>query len=121
MNLMPIHERMAELRIIQKRRKLTDTEKLEMEHCLDVNADHCLRLAYLYNMSLMASMTEDQEWQHELCKEIERYGGTPTNNNSSINGINGTANSSDSTADSNGTNDSSGSESGSGESTGTGG
>ncbi|GFN34020.1 DUF7667 family protein [Paenibacillus xylaniclasticus] len=75
MKLMPIYERMAELRIIQKRRKLTDTERLELDHCLDVNADHCLRLAQLYNWSLMASMTEDKEWQHELCQEIERYGG----------------------------------------------
>lgn len=75
MKLTPIYERMAELRIIQKRRKLTDTERLELEHCLDVNADHCLRLAQLYNLSLMASMTEDKEWQHELCQEIERYGG----------------------------------------------
>jgi hypothetical protein len=82
MKLMPIYERMAELRIIQKRRKLTDSERLEMEHCLDVNADHCLRLAQLYNLSLMASMTDDKEWQHELCQEIERFGGTPSSNGS---------------------------------------
>ncbi|WP_237179323.1 DUF7667 family protein [Paenibacillus sp. MMS18-CY102] len=116
MKLMPIHERMAELRIIQKRRKLTDTEKLEMEHCLDVNADHCLRLAYLYNMSLMASMTEDQEWQYELCKEIERYGGTPNNSSANTNRTVRT-DSADSTNSTNSTDNSSGS----GEGTGAGG
>lgn len=93
MKLMPIYERMAELRIIQKRRKLTDSERLEMEHCLDVNADHCMRLAQLYNLSLMASMIEDEEWQHELCQEIERFGGTPSSNGSS-NGSSGSSESS---------------------------
>lgn len=89
MKLMPIYERMAELRIIQKRRKLTDSERLEMEHCLDVNADHCLRLAQLYNLSLMASMTDDKDWQHELCLEIERFGGTSSNNESNNESNNG--------------------------------
>ncbi|WP_080832455.1 MULTISPECIES: DUF7667 family protein [Cohnella] len=72
---MPIYERMAELRMVQKRRKLTETERLELEHCLDINADYCYRLANLYNLSLMASMIDDQEWQHELCGEIEKQGG----------------------------------------------
>lgn len=75
MGMLPVYERMAELRIIQRRKKLTDAELRELEHCLDMNADYCYRLSQLYNLSLVASITEDVDWQHELCREIEKLGG----------------------------------------------
>ncbi|MFD0674525.1 hypothetical protein [Cohnella sp. GCM10027633] len=75
MGMLPVYERMAELRIVQRRKKLTDAEQRELDHCLDLNADYCYRLAQLYNLSLVASMAEDADWQHELCREIEKMGG----------------------------------------------
>jgi len=71
--MMPVYERMAELRTQQRKGKLTEAERRELEHCLDLNTDYMYKIALLHNMSLMASMTEDAEWHHELCQEIERY------------------------------------------------
>lgn len=77
MGIMPIHERLAELWTIRERRKLTDDEQYDFEHCLAVNAAHCRRLANLYNLSLLASMTGDHEWQHDICSKIEKLDGKP--------------------------------------------
>lgn len=70
--MMPIYERLAELWYIQRRRPLTGQEQADYEHCLSVNASRVARIAGLYNLSLMASMTDDYEWQHEICRELER-------------------------------------------------
>ncbi|XID92423.1 hypothetical protein ACF3MZ_28835 [Paenibacillaceae bacterium WGS1546] len=75
MGMLPVYERMAELRVVQRRRPLLEAERRELEQCLDLNADYCYRLGLLYNLSLVASMSEDDEWQHEICSEIERLGG----------------------------------------------
>ncbi|MCM3749551.1 hypothetical protein M3223_19545 [Paenibacillus pasadenensis] len=77
MGLLPIHEHLAELWTIRERRPLTSEEQADFEHCLAVNASHCRRLANLYNMSLLASMTNDTEWHHEICGKIEKLDGTP--------------------------------------------
>jgi len=75
MGMLPVYERLAELRVIQRRKKLTDAEQRELEQCLDLNADYCYRLGYLHNLSLVASLAGDADWQHEVCREIERLGG----------------------------------------------
>ncbi|WP_425414010.1 DUF7667 family protein [Paenibacillus daejeonensis] len=75
--ILPIHERLAELWILRGTRELTDSERMDMEHCLAVNASYCRELANLRNMSLLASMTGDENWQYEICSEIERLGGVP--------------------------------------------
>ncbi|MFD0713143.1 hypothetical protein [Paenibacillus sp. GCM10027626] len=77
MGIMPIHERLAELWTIRSRRPLTEAEMSDFEHCLAVNAAYCRQLAHLYNCSLLASMTSDAEWQHELCSRIEKISGLP--------------------------------------------
>lgn len=77
MSILPIHERLAELWTIRGRRELTDSERMDMEHCLAVNASYCRELANLRNLSLLASMIGDDNWQHEICSEIERLGGVP--------------------------------------------
>lgn len=67
----PVHARMAELWTKQKRRPLTESEQEEFIHCLEANANRAWKLALLENFSLMASMTNDTEWMHSLCKQIE--------------------------------------------------
>ncbi|MBD2847866.1 hypothetical protein IDH44_21945 [Paenibacillus sp. IB182496] len=75
--MLPIHERLAELWTIRSARELTDQEQMDMDHCLAVNASYCRELAHLRNISLLASMTDDTDWQHEICRQIEKLGGGP--------------------------------------------
>lgn len=72
MAIMPVHERLAELWVIKNRRPLTDAEAMDMEHCLALNASYCRQLAHLKNLSLLAAMTEDKDWQREIGRQIER-------------------------------------------------
>lgn len=68
-----VHQRLAELWNIQNNhRKLTEDEMRELKICLDANLNKCRKVATLKNLSLVASMTEDTEWQHEICCAIER-------------------------------------------------
>jgi len=64
--------RMAELTTLQKKRELTEAELNEVAHCLQLNASYAWRLAELYNLSLLASMTDDTEELHRLCAEIDK-------------------------------------------------
>ncbi|RXZ80573.1 hypothetical protein EBB07_18545 [Paenibacillaceae bacterium] len=75
--MLPIHERLAELWTIRNNRELTEEERMDMEHCLAFNAAYCRELAKLRNLSLLASMTSDADWQHEICSKLERLGGHP--------------------------------------------
>lgn len=72
MEILLIHERMAEIWMIQKKRKLLKEEEIEMIQCMDANANYCYKLAKLHNLSLIASMTSDIEWQYEICSDIEQ-------------------------------------------------
>ncbi|AUM64636.1 hypothetical protein C0R09_08905 [Brevibacillus laterosporus] len=64
---------MAELWFINKTRELTDPEMTEMSHCLSANAQMAWKIVKLKNLSLIASMTNDTDWQHdELCSKIEK-------------------------------------------------
>ena len=69
--MFPYHARMAELWSINKKRVLSESELIELEHCMALNAKHCWNLARLQNESLLASMTEDTDWQHETCARLE--------------------------------------------------
>lgn len=77
MTILPIHERLAELWTIRSMRRLTEEEHADFEHCLAVNAMHVRQLANLHNLSLIASMTRDVEWQHEICRKLEKLSGLP--------------------------------------------
>ncbi|WP_181438627.1 DUF7667 family protein [Paenibacillus sambharensis] len=72
MPILPVHERLAELWVLRQSRQLTAAEQTDYEHCLAFNASYCRELAHLKNMSLLASMTSDTQWQHELCGKIEK-------------------------------------------------
>ncbi|AYB41478.1 DUF7667 family protein [Brevibacillus laterosporus] len=65
-----VHQRMAELWFINKTRELTDSEMTEMSRCLSANAKKAWEIAKLKNLFLITSMTNDTEWQHELCARI---------------------------------------------------
>lgn len=71
MDVMPIHQRLAELWIKNIRSPLTPEEIKEMDHCLTANVEYVWKMAYLQNASLMASMISDVDWQHEICREID--------------------------------------------------
>lgn len=75
MSILPIHQRLAQLWTIQSRRELTADEFQEIEHCLTVNASYCWNIALLENMSLLASMTRDDAWLHDICRELEQLQG----------------------------------------------
>lgn len=66
-----LSQRIAELWTLQKGRKLTDPETTEFAHCMNAFTKHWWELAYLKNLSLMASMTNDVPWQHEVCLEMD--------------------------------------------------
>lgn len=67
-----VHQRLAELWTINRKRPLTESEIQEMGHCLEANAKRAWQLALLENFSLMASMTNDTQWLHEICGSIEK-------------------------------------------------
>jgi hypothetical protein len=71
-NILPVHQKIAELWIINQGRELTESEMKEMYICMKANANMCWELAYLQNISLMASMTNDIDWQHEISLEIDQ-------------------------------------------------
>lgn len=72
MNMSPVYERMAEIWMIQRKRKLLKEEEIEMIHCMNANANYFFDKAKIHNLSLVASMTGDTEWQHALCSDIEK-------------------------------------------------
>lgn len=43
-----------------------------MSQCLSANATRAWEIAKLKNLSLIVSLTNDAEWQHELCAKIEK-------------------------------------------------
>lgn len=67
----PIIQRIAQLRVAQKRGPLDRVQQSEMDQCLDWLVNKCYRAALLKNYSLLASMTKDTNWQHEICKDLE--------------------------------------------------
>lgn len=69
---MNIHWRLAELWLLQQSRALTQQELLEMNSCMKLNARYAQRLAEQYNLGLMASMTNDGGWLHEVAAEIDK-------------------------------------------------
>lgn len=73
MTIHPAHRRMAELWTINRKRKLTQEEQTELDQCLQVNAKLCWEMACLENASLLASMTRDTDWQHDICRQIDGF------------------------------------------------
>lgn len=68
-----LHKMMAELWHKHKNGTATRDEIKELEMCLDANMNMVWKLARLENESLMASMVEDNDWQHEVCAKIDDF------------------------------------------------
>lgn len=67
-----VHQRLAELwHIHSNDRELTDEEKTDFKHCLDANLNKAWKLADLFNESLVASISEDDNWNLEICAKID--------------------------------------------------
>ena len=69
--MLALHQRMAELWTIKQHRPLTKEEKKELDLCLDANCNLYWKRVKLENFSLVASMVNDDEWQHEICKKLD--------------------------------------------------
>lgn len=67
-----LHKMMAELWQKQKNGTATKGDIKELELCLEANKNMVLRLTSLENESLVASITNDTEWQHEICAKIDK-------------------------------------------------
>ena len=67
-----IHQRLAELYFINEKRPFTEQEERDFLDCLKANANRAWKLAKLQNLSLLASLTNDTEWQHEICSAIDK-------------------------------------------------
>lgn len=67
-----VHQRLAELWSVSKQRELTLAEMDEISHCLDANLKRAWDVAKLKNLSLVAYMVNDTDWQHSICKKLEK-------------------------------------------------
>jgi hypothetical protein len=69
------HRRLAELQIKANRlggyHYLSLSEQQEMHHCLLVNAKLVRELDELKQLSFIAYLANDTEWQYEICRRIE--------------------------------------------------
>ncbi len=67
-----VAERFIELSILQKHRRLTLSETQEFNESFKHLEKREWQKAKLKNLSLVASMIDDTDWQHEICAEIEK-------------------------------------------------
>lgn len=70
-----VAERFIELLVIESYRPLNDSEIKELQESFEYLKQRQWKLWKLKNMSLVAHMTNDVQWQHEICAEIEKLGG----------------------------------------------
>lgn len=64
-------ERFLELTAIATYRTLNETEAREYLECRQYVADRQWKMAKLLNLSTLAYQTEEWEWLHSICKQIE--------------------------------------------------
>ncbi len=67
-----VAERFIELSILQKHRRLTLSETQEFNESFKHLEKLEWQKAKLKNLSLVASMIDDTNWQHEISAEIEK-------------------------------------------------
>lgn len=70
--MLALHKMMAELYYKKKTGTATREDLKELDMCLEANMNMVWRLSKLENLSLVASMMEDNNWQHEICAEIDK-------------------------------------------------
>jgi len=67
-----LHKMIAELWNKQKNGTATKDDIKELELCMEANMNMVLKLTKLENESLLASMTNDKEWQNDICANIDK-------------------------------------------------
>ncbi|MED3648536.1 hypothetical protein P4475_17300 [Halalkalibacterium halodurans] len=71
----PVHRRLAELTLkahhLGGYRNLSAEELTEIDHCLQASAMLIVRLDELKSLSFIAYETQDHEWQHAICSQID--------------------------------------------------
>lgn len=67
-----VAERFIELSILQRHRELNASETREIIESIQYLEKLEWKKAKLKNLSLMASMTDDVVWQHEICTDLEK-------------------------------------------------
>ncbi|MEK3770500.1 hypothetical protein MKY14_18335 [Paenibacillus sp. FSL R5-0887] len=68
--MLPVHERLAELFTLSRRRQLTAAEETEQQQCLQINATYCYEMARLQNEILLAEQTADLQWHQDICAQM---------------------------------------------------
>ncbi|WP_339172663.1 hypothetical protein NSQ55_08785 [Paenibacillus sp. FSL H7-0943] len=68
--MLPVHERLAELFTLSRRRQLTAAEETEQQQCLQINATYCYEMARLQNEFLLAEQTADLQWHQDICAQM---------------------------------------------------
>jgi len=71
MKIEHINKRIAELWFKQRRNQLSPAEQDELVLCLNAHSDYYWRMVKLENLSYIASLTNDTDWLHEICRRIE--------------------------------------------------
>ena len=66
-----LHRMMAELYHKKKTGTATRRDLKELDMCLEANMNMAWRISRLENLSLIASLIDDDNWQHEICAEID--------------------------------------------------
>lgn len=76
--LQPYHWRLSELVRAMQKRRLNDQEAVDMHHCLQLHEKYCWNIAKLEELSYLAHVTNDTDWQLEICARIDElmYGKT---------------------------------------------
>jgi hypothetical protein len=70
--MMGVHWRLAELWLLQQKRRLSVDEVSEMNACMALNAKYAQKVAEQYNYGSMASMTKDWSWLQEISSELDK-------------------------------------------------
>lgn len=68
--MLPVHERLAELFTLSRRRQLTASEEVEQQQCLQVNAVYCWEMARLHNEAHLAEQSDDSAWNQDIIAQM---------------------------------------------------
>jgi len=79
--MLAIHDRLAELYQLKQKRDLTDDESMEFDICMKAFCDWVWRMNKLKNLSLLASETDDVEWQLAICARMDELTHTGRDSN----------------------------------------
>ncbi|MFH5185763.1 hypothetical protein ACHHV8_25655 [Paenibacillus sp. TAB 01] len=71
----PVHRRLAELTLKAKKlgglNELSQFEQRDLYDCLLANLALAWRIDELKALSFIAYTTDDTEWQHDICKQLD--------------------------------------------------